>query len=86
MNMVMMNLRASTPPTIDELKERFNLRDEEIDMTFGVIEVDPVEGVYTVRVDESKVSDIFGDMKLSKLELEGPFSDPKIEPFGPVDS
>lgn len=68
-------------PTIDEIQQRFSLSDEEISKSFGVVEVDPNEHIYTFLVNENSVSKIL--QSGAEVKVEGPFSNPRIEPFGP---
>jgi hypothetical protein len=68
-------------PTVDELKERFGLSDEEIDASFGVVEIDPETYTYTILVEASAVEKVQPGGSISNVE--GPFSNPRIEPFGP---
>jgi hypothetical protein len=77
---VMLSFEAPTPPSLDEVKRRFGLRDDDIDATFGVIEIDSKTHTYTIRVEEAAAARITGrpDWKGG-----GPYSDPKIAPFGP---
>ena len=68
---------------MDAVMERFGLQADEVDRDFGVIETDPAEHLYTILIEESaasKVSD--GD----DWEISGPYSNPRIEPFGPPES
>jgi hypothetical protein len=80
MGKVMMSFDSPTAPTVDEVKRRFGLRDDDLDATFGVIEVDPKTHTYTILVDEAAAARIASrpDWKGS-----GPYSNPKIAPFGP---
>lgn len=68
-------------PTIDALQERYSLTDEEIDRSFGVVEVDPEDCTYTILVEESAVEKVQPGGPITNVE--GPFSNPPIEPFGP---
>lgn len=67
-------------PTIDEIQQLFSLTDEEIDKSFGVVEVDPDDQTYTFLVEETSVSKVQSGVDAT---VEGPFSNPRIEPFGP---
>lgn len=78
---VMMNVRwPGKVPTIEDIQQRFSLTDEEISKSFGVVEVDPDEHIYTFLVNENSVSKIQSG---NNVKVEGPFSNPRIEPFGP---
>jgi hypothetical protein len=78
--MITFQVEGATP-TIAELQQRFSLTDSEIDRSFGVVEVDPREHVYTILIEESAVDKVQPGGTITKVE--GPFSNPRIEPFGP---
>jgi len=79
---VMVTFQAEGPaPTIAELQQRFSITDDEIDYSFGVVEVDPKDHTYTILVEESAVDKVQPYGRITKVE--GPFSNPRIEPFGP---
>jgi len=69
-------------PTIDEIQQRFSLTNEEISKSFGVVEVDPDEHIYTFLVKENAVSKI---QSRTDVKVKGPYSNPQIGPFGPPD-
>jgi len=77
--MVMMNVEGwQSPPSIEQVAEQLGLANSAIDAGFGVILVDPENKIYTVRVDKSVLS-----KNEQQIEgVSGPFSDPKIAPFG----
>lgn len=82
MTKIMVTFQVEGPaPTIDELQQRYSLTDAEIDRTFGVVEVDPADGTHTILVEESAVEKVQPEGPITKVE--GPFSNPPIEPFGP---
>jgi hypothetical protein len=64
--------------TLDKVAERLGLAPEEIDADFGVVPIDPDKHLYTVLVDEQASSRVAG-----QPGVEGPFANPRIEPFGP---
>lgn len=68
-------------PTVDGLQERFSLTDEEIDRSFGVVEVDSEDRIFTILVEESAVEKVQADGPITKVA--GPYSNPPIEPFSP---
>ena len=76
---VMFNIRPKgAAPTFDQLQARFSLAGDELDADFGVIEVD--DGLYTVLVEERAASKL---QSTDEWSVEGPFSNPRIEPMGP---
>ena len=78
---VMLTIEAPDhPPTIAALRSRYRLRKGEIDEEFGVVEIDPQAHLYTVLVDPAAAAKI---QPSAGWKVEGPFSNPKIEPFGP---
>jgi hypothetical protein len=85
MAQVMMTVRRpGGAPTLKELQTDYGLSDAEIDPTFGVVEIDDRDHLYAVRVDERAAAKLNPDRKSSdKEDFNGPYSDPKIEPFGP---
>jgi hypothetical protein len=64
--------------TVDEVAKRLGLGPEEIDAEFGVVPIDPDNHLYSVLVDEQASARVAG-----QPGVEGPFSNPRIEPFGP---
>jgi hypothetical protein len=78
---VMMTLRSPAgPPSLAAIRERYGLRPEDLDERFGVVPIDPVDHAYTILVERDVVSRIVPGQG---WEVEGPFSNPRIEPFGP---
>lgn len=63
-------------PTREEVAERFGIDPGDLDEEFGVIEIDPERNLYSILVDDAVVPDETDD------QIKGPFSNPKIEPFG----
>jgi hypothetical protein len=81
MGKVMVNITSpSGQPSLAEIQNRYGISAEELDREFGVVAVDPEANVYTVLVDEQAAAKITPD---AEWNVEGPFSNPKIEPFGP---
>jgi hypothetical protein len=78
--MVMITFRVAATPTLEQVKQRFGLKDDEVDAAFGVIEIDPDTHDHAIRVAEAAAARITSQPGWSG---EGPFSDPKIAPFGP---
>lgn len=81
---VMVTIQApDDPPTIEGLRRRYHLGTDEIDTSFGVVEVDPAEHIYTILVEECAAARIKPD---EGWQVAGPFSNPRIQPFGPPES
>ena len=64
--------------TVAAAAERLGVDPARIDPEFGVVSIDPEQHLYSVLVDEQAVSGAQG-----RPGVEGPFSNPRIEPFGP---
>ena len=78
---VMITIRAPEgPPTLATIRERYGLTEDDIDARFGVVAVDPADHAYTILVEPSAASRITPG---AGWDVEGPFSNPRIEPFGP---
>jgi hypothetical protein len=60
------------------VQRKLELDDEQLDPDFGVVEIDPVQHQYAVLVDEDVAAKV-----AEAPEVEGPFSNPRVEPFGP---
>jgi len=78
--MVMVTVDAMTgnPPLIEWVAEKLELPLEAFDSSFGVILINPDRNLYAVRVD----GDLLPQVIENQEGVEGPFSDPKIAPFG----
>jgi hypothetical protein len=74
---------AGAAPTIDELQARYGLADDEIDKSFGIVEVDPEDALYTILVEETAISKIKPNQEIN---VKGPYSNPRISPFGPPEA
>lgn len=93
MAQVMMTLQCSGPaPTLEQVKSEYNLQDDEIDPGFGIVSIDPSDGTYALRVEESAATKLqshgasspherqTGQANVSR-NVQGPYSDPFIQPF-----
>lgn len=69
---------AAGAPSLEEVKTRYGLSAEEIDDSFGVVEIAP--GKYTILVDPKAAPKIAPGQD---WKTEGPFSNPRIEPMWP---
>lgn len=70
------------PPTIEEAARQLGLPPADIDREFGVVPIDPARGLYSVRA----LSVLTPGGAGAKESYQGPFSNPRIKPFGPVQS
>lgn len=67
------------PPSIEDAAQELGIGIDDIDQEFGVVLVDPKAGLYSVQVDAARLPE-GGE---SGSAYRGPFSNPRIEPFGP---
>ena len=64
--------------TLQAVRRKLHLLPADIDQEFGVVNIDPQQNLYAVLVEPGAAR------KASKQPgVEGPFSNPKIEAFGP---
>lgn len=81
MSKVMITIEGpEAAPTVEQLQARYHLAAADIDPEFGVVEIDPEQHVYTILVEEAAAGKITSD---NRWKVHGPFSNPRIEPFGP---
>lgn len=79
MSKVMVTLKLDPDhASVEDARECLGIDDAAIDRDFGVIAVSPEENLYTVLVDAEATE----DMRTGE-GIAGPFSNPRIEPFGP---
>ncbi len=70
---------CTAPPSIEQVSEQLHIPKSAIDMDFGVVLIDPDRKLYAVRVRKNAID----KKKLKEGGESGPFSDPRIAPFGP---
>jgi hypothetical protein len=76
---VMVTLRLEPQQaSLPEVRRLLGLAPEEVDPGFGVVNISPAEHLYTILVEEQAAARV-GDAD----QVEGVFSNPRIEPFGP---
>ena len=81
MRTIMLTIRTKGErPTLDLLRARYGLTEEEIDTSFGIVAIDPEEDMFTILILERVASKVQSD---SEWDVKGPYSNPQIEPFGP---
>lgn len=81
--MVLMTVHGSNgAPSIAQAATELGVSVTDIDDKFGVVPIDPAEGLYAVQVKESSV----GAGQADRRNYRGPYSNPPIAPFGPVQS
>jgi hypothetical protein len=64
---------------LSTVRRRLGLSPDEVDEHFGVVVIDPSKDLCTVLVDEAAAARVTG-----KPGVQGPFSNPRIEPLGPA--
>jgi hypothetical protein len=64
--------------TLEEARQRLGLEEGELDVDYGLVEIDPEQNKYAILVDDRAAERISGHP-----EVKGPFANPPIEPFGP---
>ncbi|MFN0277225.1 MAG: hypothetical protein ACKVRN_01345 [Pyrinomonadaceae bacterium] len=63
-------------PTLAQVAKKFGFDRKDVDEDFGVVEIDPQDSLYSILVEETAIA------SKDKKNIEGPFSNPRIEPFG----
>jgi hypothetical protein len=65
--------------SLPAVQEKLGVDADQIDTSFGVVSIDPDQGLYAVMVEEGLAA------RAAENEgVEGPYSDPGIETFGPI--
>ena len=64
--------------TIGDARDRLRVGEHDLDADFGVVTIDPDADLYAVLVDEGAAS-----TAARTPGAAGPFSNPRIESFGP---
>lgn len=77
--MVMMTVTgAEDAPSLEQSAAKLGVPSSALDPEFGVVLIDFKRHIYTVRVDAAYLP----ETPASTEGVAGPFSDPKIAPFG----
>lgn len=81
MSKVMLTINhRPTEPKLQDLMQKLQLNEDEVDMEYGVQLIDPVAGDYVILVEEAAALRVSGEYP---EEVSGPYADVKIETFGP---
>lgn len=73
-----MTIRGSDKaPTLEQSAQQLRVPVSALDSEFGVVLIDHRRKIYSVRVDAAQLPQSTGAESVS-----GPFSDPRIAPFG----
>jgi hypothetical protein len=80
--MALMTVQGSgrEAPSLAEAAAQLGVSTQDLDEKFGVVPVDPSRGLYSVQVREGSVP-----APDAGQPYRGPFSNPRIAPFGPVE-
>jgi len=68
-------------PTLAEAARQLGVATEDVSATYGVVPIDPERGIYAVQVRADKIKKPAGG---AGKDYNGPWSNPPIAPFGPV--
>lgn len=77
--MRLVTVRLQSQATLAQAMRRLGLTEEEVDSGYGLVLIDPGQGLYGLRVAEEAAR------RIDPAAGGGSYSDPRIEPFGPPD-
>ncbi|MDN3021883.1 hypothetical protein [Streptomyces sp. S.PB5] len=80
---VLITVTLPSGATLEDARRRLGLADDEVDTAYGLVPVDPAHGTYALLVTEEAGARIQGTPE-TEGSYRGPFANPRIEPFGPV--
>jgi hypothetical protein len=75
--MLLITVRLPSGTTLTQVMRRLELPEEDVDTDYGLVLIDPDQGLYGLRVSESAAH------RIAPAAGGGPYSDPRIEPYGP---
>jgi len=79
--MVLMTVHGSNgQPSLAQAASELGVSVADVDDQFGVVPINPAEGLYAVQVKESSVE----IRRAARGGYQGPYSNPEIAPFGPI--
>jgi hypothetical protein len=70
-------------PSLEQVREHFGLAESEVDAQFGVIEIDPLDQLYSIQVEGEAAQRLMGESGAQPRGAGGVYSNPPIHPFGP---
>lgn len=68
-------------PSVESAATILNVSPSDMDPSFGVVPIDPEKGLYAVQVKAGALA----TRQNSGAQFDGPFSNPRIEGYGPKD-
>jgi hypothetical protein len=74
---VLMTIATDKPPDLAEAAALLGVSVVDLNEAFGVVPVDPAQGLYAVEIDADKVP-----ARSEGQPYRGPFSSPRIVPMG----
>ena len=84
MTKVMVTIQSlDEAPTLEAVIERYRLGPDDVDEGFGVVEIDPDDHLFVILVEPEAANRI---QPTEGWEVAGPYSNPRIEPFGPPEA
>ncbi|GAA3508021.1 hypothetical protein FHR32_008230 [Streptosporangium album] len=75
--MLLVTVRLPPQATLSQAIRHLGLSEKEVDTGYGLVLIDPDQGLYGLRVSEEAAR------ALDPEAGGGPYSDPRIEPYGP---
>ena len=69
-------------PTLGRVADYLGLSVTDLQGTYGVVPLDKARGLFSVLIDRNKVDSISEE---ARPNIEGPFANPPIAPYGPVE-
>ena len=75
---VLMTVELPGGASLDAAAARLGVAPEDLDAEYGVVPIDPEHHLYSVMAEERAIAGTG-----ARPGTEGPFSNPRIEPFGP---
>ena len=70
---------GTTPPTLAEAAAQLSVAEQDLNSDFGVRPIDPDHGLYAVEIRADRLPE-----QEASTPYRGPFSNPRIEAFGPI--